>query len=219
MIPREDEVEKLGFIHRFVPSKGSQVTLLLLHGTGGDENNLLPLGSDLLPGAAVLSPRGRVLENGMPRFFRRSAEGVFDRDDLEKQTHELAKFVTEASKTYRFNINKVVAVGYSNGANIASSTLLLHPHLLAGAVLFRPMGIPLELQRIPDLRGTRILIESGTNDPIIPRKLPAELAEFFEKVNAEVTLHWQHTDHSFTNDELDVAREWMSNRFAKNVYG
>ncbi len=121
LIPREDKAEKLGFIHRFVPSKGSQVTLLLLHGTGGDENNLLPLGSDLLPGAALLSPRGRVLENGMPRFFRRTADGVFDRDDLEKQTHGLASFVTEASKGYRFDISMVVAVGYSNGANIASS--------------------------------------------------------------------------------------------------
>src|SRR6266849_191361 len=107
LIPREDEVEKLGFIHRFVPSRGSQVTLLLLHGTGGDENNLLPLGSDLLPGAALLSPRGRVLENGMPRFFRRSAEGVFDQVDLEKQTHKIARLVTEAAKTYSFDPSKI----------------------------------------------------------------------------------------------------------------
>ncbi len=216
MIPKEDEAEKLGFIRRFVPSKGSQVTLLLLHGTGGDENNLLPLGSDLLPGAALLSPRGRVLENGMPRFFRRSSEGVFDRDDLEEQTRELAKFVTEASKTYRFDAKRVVAVGYSNGANIASSILLLHPHLLAGAVLLRPMGIPLELQKIPDLEGRGILIESGTNDPIIPRKLPQELAELLEKANAEVSLHWQHADHSVAREELEVAREWLSGRFGKN---
>ena len=215
MIPREDNVEKLGFIHHFVPSKGSQTTLLLLHGTGGDENNLLPLGSDLLPGAALLSPRGRVLENGMPRFFRRSSEGVFDQDDLEKQTHDLAKFVTEAAKTYRFDIDRLVAVGYSNGANIASSTILLHPQLLAGAVLFRPMGIPLELQRIPDLGGTRILIESATGDPVIPRKLPEELAQLLEKANAEVTLHWEHADHSLTNAELAVAREWLSSRFGK----
>ncbi len=219
LIPREDELDRLGFIHRFVPSEGSLVTLLLLHGTGGDENNLLPLGRDLLPGAALLSPRGKVLENGMPRFFRRSAEGVFDRDDLEKQTHDLAKFVTEASKTYKFNINKVVAVGYSNGANIASSTLLLHPHLLAGAVLFRPMGIPLELHTIPDFTGTRVLIESGMYDSIIPRKLPEDLSELLKKASANVTLHWQHSDHSLTNDDIDVAREWLSTRFSKMSNG
>ncbi len=213
MIPREDEVENLGFIHRFVPSTGNRVTLLLLHGTGGDENNLLPLGSSMLPGAALLSPRGKVLENGMPRFFRRLAEGVFDRNDLEKQTHALASFVTDASEKYRFDISRVVAVGYSNGANIATSILLLRPDLLAGAVLFRPMGIPIELQTIPDLRGTRILIESGSNDSVIERKLPEELAELLKKANAEVTLHWEHTDHSLTSEELDIAHEWISARF------
>ena len=212
LIPSEDEVEKLRFTHRFVPSKGSQVTLLLLHGTGGDENNLLPLGSDLLPGAALLSPRGRVLENGMPRFFRRSPEGVFDREDLKEQTHELAQFVLNASRTYHFNINKVVAVGYSNGANIASSTLLLHPHLLKGAVLFRPMGIPLELQKIPDLSGTRVLIESGTYDQIIPRKLSEELAVLLKTAKADVALHWQESDHSLTSAELKDAREWISSQ-------
>ncbi len=213
MIPRGDEVERLGFVHRFVPSGGSRVTLLLLHGTGGDENDMLPLGRELLPGAAFLSPRGKVLENGMPRFFRRIAEGVFDRDDLERQSHNLARFVTDASKAYGFDLSKVVAVGYSNGANIACSTILLHPHLLAGAVLLRPMGVPLELQEIPSLGGTRILIESGTKDPIIDRRLPQELAELLQKAHAEVTLHWQDANHSLAGEELDFAREWLSSRF------
>ena len=130
----------LEFVHRYVPSTGgSPLTLLLLHGTGGSENDLLHLGRELSPGAALLSPRGRVLENGMPRFFRRLSEGVFDINDLTSQTHALARFVEAASKSYGFRADRVVAVGFSNGANIAGSTLILHPEALAGAVLFRPM--------------------------------------------------------------------------------
>lgn len=189
MIPSGiEESSKLGFIHRFIPARGSKVTLLLLHGTGGDENNLLPLGSSLLPEAALLSPRGNVLENGMPRFFPRLAEGVFDQDDLREQTRDLTRFVTEAAKMYSFDATKVVAVGYSNGANIAAITLLLHPHVLTGAVLLRPMGIPLEGEQVPDLTGTRILIESGTNDPLIHREQPEKLAALLENGNAEVSL-------------------------------
>src|ERR671925_1686971 len=114
----------LGFAHRFIPGAPDKPVLLLLHGTGGDENDLLPLGEALLPGAARLSPRGKVLENGMPRFFRRLAEGVFDIDDLRKRTHELADFVISAAEHYRINLKEIVAVGYSNGANIVASMLL-----------------------------------------------------------------------------------------------
>ncbi len=218
MIPGEaEESSKLGFIHRFVPARGSQLTLLLLHGTGGDENNLLPLGSSLLPGAALLSPRGNVLENGMPRFFRRLAEGVFDQDDLKQQTHDLARFVTGASKTYSFDVTKVVAVGYSNGANIAIGVLLLHPHLLAGAVLLRPMGIPLEMEDIPDLSGTKVLIESGTNDPLIPREQTEKLAALLERRNADVSLQWHLAGHSLENEELQVASGWLTSSFGNDL--
>jgi predicted esterase len=150
-----------------------------------------------------------VVENGMPRFFRRSAEGVFDQDDLKKQTHDLARFVTEAAKTCHFNLTKVVAVGFSNGANIATSTLLLHPHLLTGAVLLRPMGIPLKME-VPDLSGTRILIESGTNDPLIEREEPKRLAMFLEKGNAEVSLQWHPAGHNLEDEEIAVVKQWLT---------
>ena len=137
------------FIHEFVPGSSNR-TLLLLHGTGGNEHDLIPLGRELDPNAALLSPRGKVLENGMPRFFRRLAEGVFDLEDLQKRTHELADFVAAAADRYDIGNKNIVAVGYSNGANIAASTLLLRPEILAGAILFRAM-IPLEPEERPDL--------------------------------------------------------------------
>src|SRR5438093_4095070 len=129
------------FIHQLVPGN-SKRTLLLLHGTGGNERDLIPLGHDLDPNASLLSPRGKVLENGMPRFFRRLAEGVFDLEDLQKRTHELADFVVSAAEHYKIDIKHIVAVGYSNGANIAASILLLRPEVLSAAVLFRAM-VPL----------------------------------------------------------------------------
>src|SRR5947207_11707636 len=137
------------FIHDFVPGSSSR-TLLLLHGTGGNERDLIPLGRELDPNAALLSPRGKVLENGMPRFFRRLAEGVFDLEDLKYRTNELSDFVTAAGKHYGFATDQLVAVGYSNGANIAASMLLLRPQLLPSAILFRAM-VPLHPQKDPDL--------------------------------------------------------------------
>ena len=205
--------QKLGFVHRFVPSTGSPVTLLLLHGTGGDEEDLVPLGARLLPGAARLSPRGKVLENGMPRFFRRLAEGVFDINDLVARTDELAEFVRKASEAYGFDPGRVVAVGYSNGANIAASMLLLHPGVLAGAVLLRPM-VPFRLQGAPDLSKTRILIEAGTDDALIPRELPTELAGILEVAGARVTLRWQAGGgHTLTEGDLEAATGWLSENF------
>ena len=213
MSPRRSGSSKLGFVHKFVPSKGRSVTLLMLHGTGGNEEDLVPLGLRLLPGAAILSPRGQVLENGMPRFFRRLAEGVFDTNDLVARTDELAGFVAKASETYGFDARKVVAVGYSNGANIAASTLLLHPHVLAGAVLLRPM-VPFRLQGAPDLSRISILIEAGTEDAIIPRDLPAELASILELAGARVTLRWQEGGgHTLTERDIEAATEWLSENF------
>src|ERR671919_990136 len=153
---------ELGFIHQFIPSFDTQdkVTFLLLHGTGGNEQDLIPLGRELNPRAAILSPRGKVLESGMPRFFRRLAEGVFDTEDLKFRTHELADFVENASRVYGFDLRYLVSVGYSNGANIASSLMLLHPEVMSSAVLFRAM-IPFMPERVPNLSAKDIFLGSG----------------------------------------------------------
>jgi phospholipase/carboxylesterase len=210
---------RLGFVHKYhVPSmeeknEGNGVTLLVLHGTGGDENDLIPLGRRLLPGANILSPRGRVLEDGAPRFFRRLSEGVFDMNDLANRTDELAEFVTRAAEKYRFDPGRVIAVGYSNGANIAASVLLTHPGLLTGAVLLRPL-IPFEVQTAPDLSGTKVLIEAGTEDALIPRELVERLARTLEKGKAEVTLHWrQGGGHSLSEEDVETAERWIAVHF------
>jgi phospholipase/carboxylesterase/glyoxalase family protein len=198
------------FIHRFVPGPGdaAATTLLLLHGTGGTETDLLGLGASLLPGAALLSPRGRVLENGMPRFFRRLAEGVFDLDDLRTRTHELADFVRDACDAYGLDPNRVVAVGYSNGANIAASTLLLRPGTLAAAALFRPM-VPLVPQTPPDLSGKAVLVAGGQHDPIVPIRESRRLVELLAAAGASVETHWHPGGHELGGDDLDAARQWL----------
>jgi predicted esterase len=203
----------LGFVHKFVkPSAGSSLTLLLLHGTGGSEDDLLHLGRELSPGGALLSPRGRVLENGMPRFFRRFAEGDFDIQDMTEQTHALASFVGGASKAYGFRPDGVVAVGYSNGANIAGSTLILHPETLAGAVLIRPM-VPFMPETLPDLSGKPILILAGARDALVPKEESEKLAELLRRSGADVTLRWADATHSITGGEVAAARAWLSAKF------
>src|SRR6266702_2900982 len=163
------------FIHEFVPGSSNR-TLLLLHGTGGNERDLIPLGRELDSRAALLSPRGKVLENGMPRFFRRLAEGVFDLEDLKKRTNELADFVAAAGQRYGFAADNVVAVGYSNGANIAASMLLLRPEILHAAILFRAM-VPLVPDNLPDLSSVRVWIGAGNQDPIVPTSEAHRLVE------------------------------------------
>jgi phospholipase/carboxylesterase len=197
----------LDFIHRYVPGTSGR-TLLLLHGTGGDENDMLPIGRTLDPAAALLSPRGRVLENGMPRFFRRLAEGVFDEEDLIRRTHELADFVGKAAVDYGFEAGKVVAVGYSNGANIAGGLLLLRPEVLAGAVLLRPM-VPLGPGTLPDLKGTPVLVLSGTHDPIVPPENAGELVALLERAGARVTAETESGGHGLTQATLETARRWL----------
>lgn len=201
---------ELGFTHQHVAATDSSpVTLLMLHGTGGDEHDLLPLGRALMPGAAMLSPRGKVLEHGMPRFFRRLAEGVFDQEDLAARTDELAQFIDDASREYMFDRARVVAVGFSNGANIAASLLLRRGAVLHGAVLLSPM-VPFEPRERPDLGGVKIFIGAGRRDPIVPARQVEELGALFAGANAGVTTLWHNGGHTITNDELEAARTWIA---------
>lgn len=195
------------FLHEFVPGNSNR-TLLLLHGTGGNERDLIELGREIDPTAAILSPRGKVLENGMPRFFRRLAEGVFDEEDLKKRTYELANFVGAAAQHYEFAANKIVAVGYSNGANIAASILLLRPELLRAAILFRAL-LPLVPDNLPDLSSVQILIGAGNEDPIIPASETQRLVKLLRQAGADVTVRLAHATHALTNIEIKTARHWL----------
>jgi phospholipase/carboxylesterase len=195
------------FIHEFIPGR-SKRTLLLLHGTGGNERDLIPLGRELDPRAALLSPRGKVLENGMPRFFRRIAEGVFDLEDLKTRTNELADFVAAAAQHYGFTADKLVAVGYSNGANIAASMLLLRPELLSAAVLFRAM-VPLLPETQPNLSSVRVFIGEGTFDPIVPASEAKQLTQLLRDAGADVTIRFFQASHALTHDDIEAAREWL----------
>src|SRR5882724_6245170 len=196
------------FIHEFVPGTSNR-TLLLLHGTGGNERDLIPLGRELDERATLLSPRGKILENGMPRFFRRLAEGVFDLEDLKNRTNELANFVAAAAQHYGFASDNVVAVGYSNGANIAASLLLLRPEVLSAAILFRPM-VPLVPDEQPKLSSMRVWIGAGTNDPIIPTSETKRLAELLRKAGADVTIRHFQAGHELTMADVEAARDWLT---------
>jgi predicted esterase len=195
------------FIHEFVPGT-SERTLLLLHGTGGNERDLIPLGRELDPSAALLSPRGKVVENGMPRFFRRLAEGVFDLEDLKIRTNELADFVAAAAQHYGFASDNIVAVGYSNGANIAASMLLLRPEMLRGAVLFRVM-VPLIPESLPDLSSVLVWIGAGSEDAIIPTSETQRLVELLRSAGADVTLRFFNAGHGLTSSDVETARHWL----------
>jgi predicted esterase len=198
------------FVHRFVAAADlAGVTLLLLHGTGGSEHDLIPLGQELLPGAALLSPRGRVLENGMPRFFRRLAEGVFDQEDLRTRTDELARFVTDSVRVYGLRDDRVIAVGYSNGANIAASLLLRHPRVLSGAVLFRPM-VPFRPNPTPHLKGMPVFMAAGSRDPVVPAELTSALAEILQEGGARISIHWHPGGHELGSDDVAAARDWLA---------
>ena len=195
------------FIHEFIPGDSPR-TLLLLHGTGGNERDLIPLGRELDAKAALLSPRGKVLENGMPRFFRRLAEGVFDLEDLKYRTNELADFVTAAAQHYGFPTDRLVAVGYSNGANIAASMLLLRPELLPTATLFRAM-VPLHPEKEPNLSSVRVWIGAGDQDPIVPVSETKRLAELLRRAGADLTMHFAKAGHGLTNNDVETARHWI----------
>src|SRR5919205_867497 len=229
---------ELGFIHSFIPPRKDEesaantatrtskeeteregktfTTFLLLHGTGGSEQDLIPLAYEIDKSAAILSPRGKVLENGITsRFFRRLAEGVFDLQDLKFRTNELADFVIDTSKDYAFDLQHIIAVGYSNGANIAASMLLLRPEILSSAILFRAM-VPLVPQTLPDLSNKRIFMSSGLMDPIVSLDEADRLFGLFKKAGANISLSWQENGHGLTMDEIRKAREWLMNSISSS---
>jgi len=199
-------VEALSYVHRFEKGANPDARpLLLLHGTGGDENDLVPLGRMIAPTSPLLSPRGKVLENGMPRFFRRFAEGVFDEDDVRRHAQDLADFVEESCA--RHGISSPIALGYSNGANIAAAILLLRPEVLAGAILLRAM-IPLSQTPPADLTGKPILIASGRRDPIIPPENAARLASLLEQHGAIVEHRILPSGHELSQADVSLAQTW-----------
>lgn len=199
--------------HIFQEGKNSsRPTLLMLHGTGGTEHDLVPLTEKLDPEAAVLSVRGNVSENGMPRFFRRIAEGVFDEEDLIFRTKELYEFLDEAAQKYGFDRNNIIAVGYSNGANIAVSLLFHYEDALAGAILYHPM-VPRRGIELSDLTGKSVFIGAGKNDPICPAEESRDLKSLLENAGANVELHWENSGHQLTGEEFAASRSWYENKF------
>ena len=203
--------EDLGFIHRFLPAEDSAngEALVVLHGTGGDENDLIGIGQAIAPGAAILSPRGNVLENGAPRFFRRLAEGVFDPKEVRSRAEELARFIRAAVITYRLDPTRVFALGYSNGANVASTVMFVEPGILQGAILFRPMLVYEPTER-KDLSGSAVFVSAGRMDPIVPTASVERLVKLFELAHAEVTLKWQLVGHNLVPSEVSEAADWLA---------
>jgi predicted esterase len=203
--------DDIGFVHRFVPAedKASAETLIVLHGTGGDENDLIGIGQTIAPGAAILSPRGNVLENGAPRFFKRLAEGVFDAREVRSRGEELARFIRAAILKYGLNPERIFALGFSNGANVASTVMFIEPGLLRGAILLRPMVV-FEPDERPDLSAAGVLISAGRMDPIVPTESVERLVELFETSHAEVTLRWQLAGHNLLPSEIREAAEWLA---------
>ncbi len=198
---------ELAFVHRFEAGTSAAAPLLLLHGTGGNETDLLPLGRSLSPDRALLSPRGKVLENGMPRFFRRLAEGVFDEQDVIARAHELADFVVAAGAAY--GLEKPIAVGFSNGANIAAAMLLLRPEVLSGAILLRAM-VPLAKPPAADLHQKPVLVISGASDPIVLASNAELLAAMLKNANANVQHETLPTGHTLTQNDITRATHWLN---------
>ena len=198
------------YTHRFIPALETPPhrVFLLLHGTGGNENDMIPLGRDLDPSAALLSLRGNVLENGMPRFFRRLAERVFDEEDVIRRAHELADFIGVAAAQYQFDPQRLSAVGYSNGANIAAAVLLLRPGVLMSAILFRAM-VPLTPATQPNLAAARVLICSGKHDQIVPVENVERLAAMLRAAGADVNLRFEEAGHQLVFAEMTAAKNWL----------
>jgi predicted esterase len=201
----------LELVHRFTAGEGRNAgtTLLLLHGTGGDESDMVPLGESLLPGAAILSPRGAVRERGMPRFFARLAEGVFDLEDLALRTQQLIRFVNGAFEKYELDPARLIAVGFSNGANIAASVLLTGPPVFSHAILFRAM-VPFEPKQPAKLGGTPVLLSSGQWDPIATPEQARRLHTLLIAAGAVATINFFNAGHELTRDDVMDAAHWIA---------
>jgi predicted esterase len=203
-------VSDLGFVHVYrAGSNGSRRTLLLLHGTGGDEQDLLPMAPMLDAAAGALSPRGKVLAQGLPRFFKRLSEGVFDAEDVKRRARELAGFVAHASTEYGFAADQIIAVGFSNGANIASALLLLAPQTLSGAILFRGM-VPIVPDEMPALPRTLACLSNGRHDPLVAIEETERLTALLKAAGAQVTLAWQPASHQLTPADIAQAKDWLA---------
>lgn len=202
--------DDLGFTHRFVPGQDSTAeTIVVLHGTGGDENSLVGIAQAIAPGAAIISPRGNVLENGAPRFFKRLAEGVFDPNEVRSRGQELARFIRAAIINYNLDPGRVFALGYSNGANAASTVMFVDPGVLQGGILLRPMLV-YEPPKVPDLANVSVLISAGRMDPIVPTESVERLRDILESASATVTLNWQLVGHNLVPTEMREAAEWFA---------
>jgi phospholipase/carboxylesterase len=207
----KDKQKDLSFQHRYIEREDPDAgTTLLLHGTGANEHDLLNLGLMITPGAGLLSPRGRILENGMhPRFFKRLSEGVFDIDNLMEETGALASFIEDAAREYGFEPKDLTVAGFSNGANIGCSLLMQYPGMISRAVLLRPM-VPYEPEEAPDLTGIKVFVAAGTSDPLIPRDNTQSLVQMLRTFGAEVTLEWEDSGHSLTQREVTAVRKWIA---------
>lgn len=192
--------------HIFQKGTGDR-TFIFLHGTGGNEHDLLPLGDIVDSTANKLGIRGKVLENGMPRFFKRLAAGIFDEEDLIMRTKELFGFIQQAAKRYHFDERKLVVVGYSNGANIAASMLFHYADAFEAAILHHPM-VPLRNVSVP-LQKTRVFIAAGENDPLCPAQESIDLASLLKTSGATVEIHWERHGHQLTQSEVEAARDWL----------
>lgn len=208
--------ENLTYIHQYKAGTGAQgqTTLFLLHGTGGDEDSLRDLGRMILPNAGQLRPRGNVSENGMARFFRRFAEGMLDLDDLRARAGDLAQFLQQASTRYGFDAQQVIGAGFSNGANIASSLLLLHPHILQAAILLHPM-FTFEPEQLPDLRGKPVFIGAGRADPLVPAVQTEQLTDLLQRCGADVTVFWHQGGHTVSAEEVKAIVQWLEQHALK----
>ena len=209
-------LQTLTFVHRYMPAKpgGLPITLLLLHGTGGDATSLLPIAAEVAPGTALLSPQGKTVIENMRRFFPVTNAGQFDRDELAYRTAELASFVQEAAETYGFDPRRVVALGYSNGAAMAASMLFLRSRLLAGAAILRPL-MPPTPARQPDLSGKPVLVAGGRHDELVPPMDAERLAAVLRSARAEVTLRWEDAGHKLRPAEMQAIKQWLANNFGK----
>lgn len=203
--------DNLNYIHQYESGTGEQgtTTLLLLHGTGGDENALRDLGRMILPDAGQLRPRGNVSEHGQLRFFRRFAEGILDIADLQQRTGDLANFIQQASSRYSFAAEQVIGAGFSNGANIASSMLLLYPHVFRAAVLLHPM-FTFKPNPLPDLRDKPVFIGAGRHDPLVPTAQTEQLADLLQRAGAQVHVFWHNGGHVVSADEVKAIKGWLA---------